>query len=469
MKVYALNPPFVKGYIRTSRCTWLTISGSSWYPIHLGYMTGLLEKHGHEIKLVDAIVDGLTHNETIKDIERFNPGMTVIYVSAPSLDNDLNVAKRIKDATGCFVVLVGPWTSIKTEAEAMLKRAEYVDGIVRKEFDYPCLELADGVPEKEVKGLTWKNDGKIISNTDHPPVSSEQLDEFPFISEVYNRHLNIKNYRQAAFLHPFIDLFTARNCPYKCTFCNWPHTLYKDTGYRTRSIENVIEELKFVKEKMSFVREIFFQDDTLLQNRAKKISEAIIEEGLDITWSAYNRPNTDFETLKLMKKAGCRCLHVGYESSNPAILKNCKKGIYADEMKRFTENAHKARIQIHGDFQLGLPGETVQTIRETIEFAKSLNIEACQFSVVIPYKYTPLYDYLEENNYLREDGRVEYPNLSHEDLVRWRAKATKVYHLRWDYIKMALKQLKDPNELKRLFTVAYHLSPYILGLKRVKD
>ena len=191
------------------------------------------------------------------------------------------------------------------------------------------LELANGFPENKINNLSWKRSGKIFTNPERPHVSSDQLNEFPFVTDVYNRHLNIKNYRQAPQLHPFVDLFTGRSCYWgKCTFCLWPYTINRGAPYRTRKIENVIQEMRFINDALPFVREVFIQDDTLPEWRARELSASIIKSGLDITWSCYARPDAkmDYKTLSLMKRAGCRCLHVGYESADQQILRNIRKG-----------------------------------------------------------------------------------------------------------------------------------------------
>jgi radical SAM superfamily enzyme YgiQ (UPF0313 family) len=259
MKVYLLNPPFVKNFIRSSRWARTAFAGSNWYPIFLAYATGLLEKHGHNARLVDALVDGWSHEEVIKDVIRFSPEMVVLYTSLPSLDNEINLAERIKREIDTYIVFVGPWCSINPEQ--VLGNAKAVDAIVRREFEYPVLNLAEGMATEKIKGLTWKKDGEIAHNDDGEFMTSKQLDEFPFVTDVYNRHLNIKNYIQSSLKRPFVDIFTGRGCAWgKCTFCLWPHTIHRGAKYRTRSIENVIEELKFVSEKMPFVKEIFIQD-----------------------------------------------------------------------------------------------------------------------------------------------------------------------------------------------------------------
>jgi len=302
MKVLLLNPPFVKGFMRNARWAVVGISGSYWYPIYLAYCTGLLEREGHKAKLLDAQVDGLSHEETLKIAQDFSPQLTVLYFSTASLENDISVGQKIKQLTGSEIILVGPWASIKPEET--LKKAKSIDMLARGEFDFTVLEVANKRPKKSIKGLFWKNKkGKVIQNLPRPPVSAKELDKFPFVTDVYRRHLNIRNYHQTGHQHPFVDLFTGRGCFWgQCTFCLWPHTINKGAGYRKRKIANVIKELKFINKEMPYIKEVFIQDDTLPQDRAIELSQAILKNNLKICWSGYARPNLDFQTLKLMKK-----------------------------------------------------------------------------------------------------------------------------------------------------------------------
>ncbi len=461
MKIYLLNPPFVKNYIRSSRCTWIPIAGSNWYPIFLAYATGLLENHGHRTKLVDAPVERLSHQNTIEDIKDFSPDIIVIYTSLDSLENEITLAGKIKENTNALVVFVGPWCSIKPED--ILKKGKGIDAVIRREFDYPLLNIANGMALEDIQELTWKKNGEIIHNPDGSSISSEQLDEFPFVTQVYSRHLNIHNYRQTSLLHPFVDLFTARGCSWgKCTFCLWPHTIHKGAKYRMRSIDSVIAEFRYIKEKIPFVKEIFIQDDTLPKGRAREISQAILENDLKISWSAYSKTDLDLETLSLMKQAGCRFLHVGYETSNVEILKDIKKGQTREMMEEFTLNAQKADIRIHGDFVLGFPGETKETIQDTIQWAKKLRISDYQFVIPQPHPTTPLYDWLVENNYLNKDGEVDYPHLTSEELSYWRFKAYKMIYLSPSFAKNML--FSNVSEVLRILKIAMRVFPHILKL-----
>jgi anaerobic magnesium-protoporphyrin IX monomethyl ester cyclase len=462
MKIYLLNPPYYKNFMRSARWARPAFAGSQWYPIFLAYATGFLEKNGHIAKLVDGQVRGLDFDQVLKDVKSFSPEIAVIYTSLPSLENDIKLAEKIKKQENCLIVFAGPWCSY--DQELILNKSEKIDVVIRKEIELPLLNLAQKKNIAEIKGISWKKDGKIIHNPDENFLIPEQLDSFPFVTEIYRKHLNIKDYNQTSLKYPFVDLFSGRGCCWgQCIFCLWPHTIFKGAPlYRKRSVKNVIEELKSIKKNLPEVKEVFFQDDTLPKDRAVEISEEILKNNLKLTWSCYAKPILDYKTLELMKKAGCRCLHVGYESADQNILTFAKKGQTPELMEKFTKDAKKAGLIIHADFLIGLPGENEKTILKTINWAKSLGLLDYQFAVIQPEPGTPLYDFLKKNGFSTGEDKVDYPEFSCKNMFDWRLKAYKKIYLDPKYL---LRLSKNPAELKRVFKMAIKAAPNLIFKK----
>lgn len=460
MRVLMLNPPYLKGFMRNARWEAFSIAGSEWLPIWLAYATGWLEKHDHEVKLLDAGAEKLSREKTLKQVKEFGPQLTAIYITTTSMESDLDVANKIKEM-GSEVVLVGPWCSI--EPGSILEKSGKVNMLIDGEFDFPILELAEGKPLEKISGLVWKDHlGKIKRSLGNSAVPKDKLDEFPFVSDIYRRHIDPRKYHQAAHLHPFIDIFTGRGCAWgKCAFCLWPFTICKNAVYRTRSIENVIGEIKFIKKELPWIKEIFMQDDTLPAWRARELSEAIIKEGLKVTWSCYARADAsmDYGTLSLMKKAGCRIMHVGYESSDPEILKSIVKGTTVKTMEEFTKNANKIGLMIHADFIVGLPGETPKTIKKTVAWARKLKVHSYQFTVPKPYPGTPFYNLLKNKEWLK-DGYANYPGLPHEEIIKWNKWALRQTNMSMDYL---LRMIVRPGEWYRIMRAARYTIPYIFS------
>lgn len=456
-RIFLLNPPYKKYFIRSARWAAQSISASNWYPIWLAYACGLLGKEGFNVKLLDALADNLTFKDTLNIVSKFSPQICVIYSSFDSKINDVKIAQAIKEKTNSLIVFVGPWVS--SCPEEFLKE-ESVDIAAVGEFDEAILELAKSVPKEKIKGILYKKKEGIIKNPSCDPVSEERLEDFPFVTEVYRRHLEIRNYHQAPQLYPFVDLFTGRGCDWgKCSFCLWPHTMNQGFSYRQRKMKSVIEEFKYIKKQLPFVKEVFIQDDTFPAYRAKEFSLAILEKNIKMVWSCYARVDLDFQTLKLMKKAGCRCLHVGYESADNQILKQCAKGITRQMAEEFTYYASKLGFIIHADFIFGLPGETQETIKNTISWARKLPLHSYQFTVPHVYPQTPLYMYLARFNFLI-DGRISYPYLSYEELISSAKEAIRACHFNLRYI---LRMLKKPREFLRGLYYSHFVIRYLLN------
>ena len=229
-------------------------------------------------------------------------------------------------------------------------------------------------------------------------------------------------------VHPYIRLYTGRGCPAQCTFCLWPQTI-GGHKYRVRSAENVAAEMAYMKKLFPQVREFFFDDDTFTANlpRAREIARKLSPLGL--TWSCNSRANLDYDTISFFKDCGLRLFLVGYESGNDDTLKRIKKGVTTAEMRRFTKSCRKAGVVIHGTFILGLPVETRETIEQTINFAKELDVFSLQVSLAAPYPGTELYEQARLNSWfakkdkadlVEEDGyqqsALEYPGLSKDQI-----------------------------------------------------
>jgi radical SAM superfamily enzyme YgiQ (UPF0313 family) len=227
-------------------------------------------------------------------------------------------------------------------------------------------------------------------------------------------------------LHPFVALYSSRGCPAQCSFCLWPQTLVGH-AWRKRSTDAVAREMAKAKEYWPFVKEYFFDDDTFNIQKARTIELCEKLKPLKLTWSCTSRVTTDYDTLKAMREAGCRLLIVGYESGDPQILKNVKKGATVERARQFTKDCHKLGLQIHGDFILGLPGETRESIRRTIDFAKEMDAQTIQVSVAHAFPGTELYDYAIRNNFLvpgsmvdeggHQIAHIQYPNLPAEEVM----------------------------------------------------
>jgi hopanoid biosynthesis associated radical SAM protein HpnJ len=392
LRTLFVNPPTFEGYDggAGSRYQCRREVRSFWYPTWLAQPAAMVPGS----RLVDAPPDGLTVDQVAplaKEYER-----VVIHTSAPSFNNDARFAARLKQENPATVVgMVGAHVSVLPEPSLM--GAPAVDWVSVGEFDYTCVDVASGKPLAEIDGLAYRKNGAIVRTAERPIITD--MDAFPSVLDVYRRDLTIPNYFNGYLQHPYLSLYTGRGCKSRCTFCLWPQTIGGHL-YRVRGAESVEAEMARAKTLFPEVKEFFFDDDTLTDNipRVEEIARRLGRIG--ITWSCNAKPNVPRATLEILKANGLRLLLVGYESGNQQVLNNMKKGTRLDIIRRFSKDCRELGIKIHGTFILGMPGETPETIRETIDFACEMDPETIQVSLAAPYPGTYLYQQAQENGWL---------------------------------------------------------------------
>lgn len=464
MKILVLNPPYLPRFSRQSRSPSVTFGGTFYYPYYLAYATGVLEQNGHKVKLIDAVANEWSHEETLNFVKKFSPEFVVIGTSTPSIYNDLHVADMIKKSLeNVHVTLVG--THVTALPEWALKNSK-ADSVCLGEYDYTVRDIAEALEKNQnlnkVKGIVFRKGKRIIRTEPRPLIKN--LDELPWVSEVYKRQFGkkgIMKYFYASLLWPQVTILTARGCPFNCSFCPIP---FKHS-YRARSVKDTVDEFEFIQNEMPYVREVMIEDDTfpVSKKRTIEFAKEMIRRKIKLKWSCNARVDTDFETLKYMKKAGCRLLCVGFESPEQASLDAVHKRTTKELQERFMKYTKILGLLVNGCFILGLPGETEETIKKTIEFAKKLNCDTAQFYPLMVYPGTEAYEWAKKNRYLEtedfskwlhEDGTmrttVSRPGLESSVLDEYCTLAKKSYYLRFSYIiPKFLQMLFNPAEALR--------------------
>ena len=392
---------------------------SFWYPTWLAQPAALVEGS----KLIDA-PPHRTRLDEVTAIAR-DYDLVVVHTSVPSFKSDVKVIEAMKAANPQLKAgLIG--AKVAVQPDRSLLEAPCVDFVARNEFDFTIKEVADEVPWSQIQGLSWRNARGVVTHNPDRPIL-EQMDNLPWVTPVYQRDLKIENYFIGYLKHPYISIYTGRGCKSRCTFCLWPQTV-GGHRYRTRSVEHVVEEIAWAQKAFPQVKEFFFDDDTFTDDLRR--AEAIAKElgKLGVTWSCNAKANVPRETLKKLKDGGLRLLLVGYESGNQQILHNIKKGMRIEVAERFTRDCHDLGIAIHGTFILGLPGETRETIEETVKWAAKINPHTIQVSLAAPYPGTFLYDQAVQNGWLDAEhaelvdehgiqiAPLHYPDLSHQEI-----------------------------------------------------
>src|SRR5438105_2349151 len=457
MRTLFLNPPSFEGFDGGASSRWPASREieSYWYPVWLCYPAGLLA----DSKVVDAPPHGISIEQTVEMAKQFE--LLVLFTSTPGFHVDVKIAGMMKDVNPKLkVAFVGP--PVTTEPEKSLRASSAIDFVVRREFDYQIADYAKGKPLEELPGVSFHKNGSIVNNPEGGVI--ENLDELPWVSKVYKRDLDVTRYNVPFLLNPFISFYTSRGCPAMCTFCLWPQT-HSGHRWRLRSTDDVANEVRYALEAFPQVKEIFFDDDTFNYQKARTIELCAKLKPLKFTWSCTSRVTTDYDTLKAMKEAGCRLVIVGYESGDPQILKNIKKGATVDMAQRFTKDAHKLGLVIHGDFILGLPGESPETIKNTMAFAKELDVETIQVSVAHAYPGTELYDYAMKNGFMvsgsmvdeggHQLAHIEYPGLPADEILHSVHRFYDEYYFRPRAVFRILRKAAfDSGERKRLYKEA---------------
>lgn len=475
-----LNPPFLPKYSRFSRSPAVTKSGTIYYPLWHAYATGVLEEEGHEVKLVDSPAEDIDEARCSAIIEDFSPDLAVVYTSTPSIYNDVRVAGNIKQILpNCFVILTGPHVSALPEET--LRLDSRVDAVARREYDQTLLELASVLPDKnklkDVAGLTFRADDDLQSNPDREFI--HDLDRLPFVSAVYKKHLNINNYFYAHCRFPVISIFTSRGCYGQCNYCVYPDQMF-GRKQRRRSPENIVAEFEYIQNEMPQVKEVLIDDDTFSFNQEHTIEfcKLMIKKRIKLPWTVECRANLKYETMVMMKNAGCRLIVVGFESADNQILKNIKKGITAERMMRFVSDAKRAGVMIHSCFMAGNMGETKESLQRSLAFAKEIPADTCQFFPLMVYPGTEAYEWAKNNGHLTTTNYSEWltadglhncvvsrPELSASDLVEFCDYARKKYYLAPKYLGYKLWQIiRKPEEMKKTVMSAKKFYKYLLKI-----
>ena len=484
MKIYLLNPPFLPHFFRDARWQDTSRAGTHYYPVWLAYATALLEEN-HQVKLVDAPTWNWDREDVMADIKKFQPDLVVVDSSFPSLSNDISIAEAIKEKhPEVKMVLVGPPASKFPE---MILKSKGIDIVARWEYDFTLNEIAEvlegGKGLDGVKGTSYKRNSETRHNQDREFTSAEDLDRIPFVSRVYHQHLNIKDYFLNYSLYPMVQIFGGRGCPFQCIFCCWTQT-FMGRKYRMRNPSNVVAEMQWVQENLPQVKEVFFEDDTFTISKkwVLEFTDEYKKRGIKLPWACQARADVDYETMKAMRETNCLVVVAGFESGSDVMLKNMKKGITVARTRRFIQDAEKAGLPVHGNYVIGLPGETKETIEATKKLIKEANSDAITVAVATPFPGTEFYDLAKDKGYLLEDNPSEfldkeghqkaiisYPELSNEEIVKTVDEILKGYYLSPSYFPIFFRRVFRKHgwgELKSICHSARAFLKYIFSKRK---
>jgi radical SAM superfamily enzyme YgiQ (UPF0313 family) len=465
INVMMLNAPFLKRYSRGQRNPGVTRSDTMYYPYWMAYATGAVEQSGVNCIFLDSPGEGWDYDIVLQKAKAFQPQLIVMDTTTPSIYNDVEVLNKLKEQfPSAKFAMVG--THATATMEETFGLTSHLDYIARGEYDYTVRDLAlsleNGGKIVDIPGLAWRANGNIVYNPQRDFIKN--LNDLPFVSDVYKRHLNIFNYFNPDCLYPNITLLTGRGCPYKCSFCLFTHTI---SGFkvRFRSVDNVLEELQHIEKIFPEAKAYFFEDDifTINEKRCVELCEGMIKRGIKLKWNANSRADISLETLRVMKRAGCRALCVGFETGNQEIIDAYGKRLTVEDYHRFAKYAHKVGITFHGCFIVGGPGENRKTMMKTLKMALKLKPDTAQFYPLMVYPGTPEYDRMRDNGMLVTTDYEKWltttglhncilrtVDSSPEELIRFCDYARRRFYLRPSYLWYKARQaLLDPIERRR--------------------
>lgn len=430
---------------------WKEIS-CAYPPLGLALAASLLEKNNIPVSILDLQVEPLDAEQLETKIKEINPQIIGLSSSTPVIKEAFKIAEIAKKALPEVKIVLGGVHATVMPQECIENKN--IDIVARGESEYTFLELCTLNDLSKIDGITYKTKEGTITNKDREPV--KYLDELPF--PAYHL-LPMHKYKPALGTYkrlPAMIMLTSRGCPGRCTFC---YSGIKEKNIRTRSEENVIAEIKFLKEKYG-IKEINFYDDvfTLFRNKVVRLCNTIIKERLDITWSCMSRINLiDKELLNIMKKAGCHSICYGIESADETILKNIQKFIDLNKAREVIKLTKEVGIEVRISLMFGNPGETEETMEKTINFALETDPDVVLFNIATAYPGTEMYTDAKAKGYLIERSWEEYDlanytlqlqNLSEEKIKEYYKKAYRRFYFRPSYILKRLSKIRSFTDIK---------------------
>ncbi len=416
-------------------------------PVDMMSLSAIAKKRGYETLFRDYSLKNQTVYDFIRDLRTFEPDFLVLNVASTTLEKDLSILTAARDLLEDTVVIV-KGAIFNFNSYAIMQKHPEIDVALRGEIEEAFEEIIQYVNFKNIKGITYQINNRIISTADRE--LKENLDHLPILdrtlidNNIYVRPDNKK---------PQTIIKVSKGCPNHCFFCLASPLNGKVVRYR--SPELIVQEIKECVELYN-IRDFIFWSDIFNLNKewVQKLCRLIIDSGLKITFSTNTRVDTvDFETLTLMKKAGCGLISMGIESGSQELLNKMGKKITIEQIKKTVAMIDSVGIQTYAYYVIGLPWETKETLKATFKFAKQLNTHYASFYTATALKGTKFYDYINKNRL----GEISYEKpyifpsvksyeLTSQEIYEYNKKFNKEYYLRPRYI---LKMAKEINSLAK--------------------
>ncbi len=449
-RVCLVDPPYSRLINRDMYSSTVSKGGYKWPAADLLEMSGIVREITEDILLFDANVEGLTESEAIARIVHFNPTHLVFMFGTSAKENDLRFVEHVKRVLP-DVKTIGSGGMLYHDGLSVMQENPAIDAVVLNFTTRDINRYIKGEMQDLCNFLYRDADGSVRR-------APENYHRDPYRHALPLHEMLVgKNYFLShAKYGPITSVLTSYGCPAQCSYC-----VTETIKYRPRDIENVIDELKLVK-SLGF-KTVFFRDATFLASRklGTQLLKRMIEEDLGLSWVADTRAIcVDEERAPLIAKSGGHCLHFGIESADPLILQKYSKGVTHEQIQKAVELCRQHGIRSLGYFIVGLPGETAESVRKTIDFAVALRCDYASFNMPMPIVGTTLRKTAIENGWIRGkedrayDGSyetlIETPELRSNEIMKLLGEAKRRFYLRPSYFYQRISQVRTSYELRNL-------------------
>ena len=421
-------------------------------PVDMMSLSAIAKKRGYETKFKDYSLKNENVYDFLRDLRVYKPDFLVLNIASTTLEKDLSILTQARDLLEDTVVIV-KGAIFNFNSYAILQQYPEIDIALRGEIEPAFDEIIQYKDLKDVKGITYQIDEKIVSTSDRE--LSDNLDYLPFLDRDL---IDNSIYIRPDIKKPQTIIRVSKGCPNHCFFCL--ATPLNGKNVRYRSAELVLDEIRECVLKYNIRNFIFWSDLFNFDNGwVQRLCRLIIDSGLKINFSANTRVDTlDFETLQLLKKAGCTLLSIGIESGSQELLDKMGKRITLEQIEKAIDMINKARIQIYAYYVIGLPWETKETIEKTYKFAKKLNTQFASFYTATALLGTKFYDYVKKNRL----GEINYEkpyfiptvksySLTSEEIYKYNQKMNRDYYLRPSYILKIATNINSITKFKTYY------------------
>nr|WP_303209989.1 radical SAM protein [Methanobrevibacter smithii] len=452
MKVLFVNPPQT-----ASKYKFMGVIAP---PLGIAYMAGVLQENNIDVEILDASAEDMDFKDVEKELLKRKPDLVALTALTPTIGRALETAQVVKETLPDSIVVMGGYHPTFNFIETL--EDENVDIVIRGEGEYIMLNLVQALENQsslhDVKGIVFedKNSKKIVVNPEAPLI--QDLDELPFPAL---NLLPMKKYRLLDMDTHMTTMITTRGCPMQCSFCS--SAAMHGKKIRERSVENIVDEIEYLKTNYD-IDTIAFMDDTftLKKRKVMAICDEILKRNIEIMWGCTSRVDTlDEKLLKKMKEAGCITIFIGVESADQQQLDNMCKNTTIAKIENAFKIAHKLKIRTIASVALGMPGDTKEIMNKTVKFVHKLKPNYAIYSLATPYPGTRFYKEAFEKNLIKIKDWSKYTlitpiletiDCSLNDMRKIQAKAFMKFYLRPHYIIRQFLQ-DGPYLLKTIFGV----------------